>query len=108
MPEPERAGAKTGNRAARKERRLVDLGAVKCLETIARGIAKRNQPLDAPVVGERAGLGRNLDVGRFELGRKRVQRRRVGDLSSEEALAFAKRPVDDNALLAVVHPERQQ
>src|SRR6267142_2134378 len=40
VSKPERAGAKTGNRAARKERRLVDLGAVKCLKTIARGIAK--------------------------------------------------------------------
>src|SRR5882757_2015950 len=41
----ERAGAKTGNRTARTERRVVDLGAVKCLEAIARGIAKRDQPL---------------------------------------------------------------
>src|SRR3954470_13365003 len=87
VSKPERAGAKTGNRTARKERRLVDLGTVKCLETIARGIAKRNQPLYAPVVGERAGLGGDLESGGFEPSRKRVERRSVCDLPSEEALA---------------------
>src|SRR3954466_12037570 len=48
VSKPERAGAETGDRTTRKERGVGDLGAVKRLETIARGIAKRNQPLDAP------------------------------------------------------------
>src|SRR5467141_2330265 len=42
VAEAERTGAETGNRAARAKRRIVDLGAVKCLQSIARRIPKRN------------------------------------------------------------------
>src|SRR6476620_5547392 len=47
VAQAERAGAKTGNRTAGTERCVVDLRAVKCLETIAGGIAKRNQAANA-------------------------------------------------------------
>ena len=108
VAKPERAGAKTGNRTAGKERRIVDLGAVKGFEAIARGIAKRNQPLTRLSSASVRGLGRDLDLVPFQPGRERIQRRRIGDLPAEEAFAFGQRPVDDDALLAVVHPERQQ
>ena len=87
---------------------VVDLGAVKRLEPIAGGIAKRNQAAHAPRVGQRLRLGRDLDAGRFQPGGERVQRGGVRDLPAEEARAFAHRAVDHDALLAVVHPERQQ
>ena len=66
------------------------------------------RPRDAPRVGQRLRLGGHLDAGLFQPGRERVQRRGIGDLPAEEARAFAHRAVDDDALLAVVHPERQQ
>jgi hypothetical protein len=40
MADAERAGAESGNRTARAERRIVDLGAVKCFEPIAGRILK--------------------------------------------------------------------
>src|SRR5437660_8848667 len=108
MAEPERSGAEAGDRAAGVEWRVVYLGAVKCLEAIARGIAKRDQPLDAAIVGQRGWFGRDLDFRVFQPRRERIQRRRVGNLPAEEALALGQRAVDDDALLAVVHPESQQ
>ena len=108
MAEAERAGAEAGDRAAGAERRVGDLGAIKCLEPIAGGIPERNQAANAPVIGERLRLGDNLDLGSFQPGRQSVQRRRIGNLPAEEALAFRHRAVDDNALLAVVHAECEQ
>src|SRR6266851_6247211 len=83
----ERTGAETGNRTAGVERGIVDLGAVKCLETIARWIAKRNQAANASAIRERLRLGCYIDFGLFEPGRERVQRCRIGDLPAEEARA---------------------
>ena len=86
----------------------VDLSAVKCFETIACRIAKRNQAANAPGVCERLRFGCNVDLGLFEPDRERLQRRRVGDLPAEEARTFGHRAVDDDALLTVIHAERQQ
>ena len=108
MAEPERTGAETGNRTAGEERRVVDLGAIKCLQPIAGGIAKRDQAADAPGIRQRLRLGDDVDPVLLQPRRERVQRRRIRDLPAEEALAVGHRTVDDDALLAVVHPERQQ
>src|SRR6202022_4539787 len=64
----ERTGAETGNRTAGAERRIVDLGAIKRLETIASRIAKRNQAANAPDIGERLRFGCYIDLGLFEPG----------------------------------------
>src|SRR5712692_11490840 len=57
----ERTGAEAGNRTAGAERRIVDLGAVKCLETIARRIVKRNQAANASAICEHLRLGCYID-----------------------------------------------
>ena len=49
-----------------------------------------------------------VDPGLLQPGGERVQRGGVRDLPAEEARALRHRAVDDDALLAVVHPERQQ
>ena len=108
MSDAERAGAETRDRAPRTEWRVVDLGAVECLEPVAAGIAKRDQAGDAPCVRQRPWLGRDGDPGRFQPACELIEAGGVGDFPAEEARAFAHRTVDDDALLAVVHPERQQ
>ena len=108
VPEAERAGAKARDRTSRHERRVVDLGAMKRFQPVAGGIAKRDQAADAPCVGQRLRLGRDLHAGLFQPGRQRIKRGAVCDLPAEEARPFAHRAVDDDALLAVIHPERQQ
>jgi hypothetical protein len=74
----EGAGAETGNRTAGAKRRIVDLGAVKRLETVAGGIPERNQAANAPRVGERLRLGDSFDLGFFQPGRELIQCRRPG------------------------------
>ena len=108
MPEPERAGAESRNRSSGHEGRIVDLGAVKGLQPVAGRIMKRNQAADAPGVGQRLRFGGDGHAGFFQPRGQRIQRRTVGNLPAEEARAFAHRAVDHDALLAVVHPERQQ
>ena len=108
MSEPERAGAETGDRSARHERRVVDLGAVKRLQPVAGRIVERNQAADAPRIGQRLRFGRDSDAGCSSRAASASSAARVGDLPAEEARAFAHRAVDHDALLAVVHPERQQ
>ena len=44
----------------------------------------------------------------FEPRRQRIERSRVGDLPAEHADAVAAVRVDDDALLAVIHAERQR
>ena len=108
VPKPERAGAESRNRSSRHERRVVDLGAVKRFQPVAGRIVKRNQAADAPGIGQRLRFGGDRHAGLFQPRRQRIQRRAVGNLPAEEARAFAHRAVDHDALLAVVHPERQQ
>ena len=107
MAEAERAGAETRDRAARAERLLGDLGAVKRFQAIAGGIAKRDQRGNAPRVGQGLRLGGHLDPGGFQPGGERIELGCIGDFPAEEARTLRRRAVDDDALLAVVHPERQ-
>ncbi len=108
MPEPERAGAETRNRSARRKGRIVDLRAVKGFQPVAGRIVKRNQAADAPGIGQRLRFGGDRHAGFFQPRRQRVQRRCVRNLPAEEPRAFAHGAVDHDALLAVIHPERQQ
>ena len=84
------------------------LGAMEQLEAIAERIGEHDQVLHAPFVGERARAARDLDAGGIEPRRKRVERGRVRDFPAEEADALAAVGIDDDALLAVVHAERQR
>ena len=78
---------------------------MKRFQPIAGGIAKRNQRANASVVGKLHRFGGNGDACAFQPRRERVQRSAVSNLPAEEARAFAHRAVDDDTLLAVVHPE---
>jgi hypothetical protein len=89
------------------ERRVVDLGAEERLQPVAGGIAKRDDGRDAPRIGQPHGLGRDADLGGLESGCERIQRRGVLDLPAEETCAFGHGRIDDDALLAVVHPKRE-
>ena len=51
VAQSERPGAEAGNRTAGAKRRIVNLGAVKRLQPIARRVVKRNQAANAPVIG---------------------------------------------------------
>ena len=107
-PRPERPGAEARDRAARTERRLVDLGAVEGLQPVAVGIVEGDQRAHAPRIGQRLRLGGDGDAGALQLRRQRIERCAVGDLPAEEARAVAHGAVDHDALLAVVHPEGEQ
>ena len=83
------------------------VSAILALQAVARAIAKRNQRAHPTGIGKRQRLGGHLDPGRLQPGGERVQIRRVGHLPAEEARPLGQRAVDDDALLAVVHPEGQ-
>ena len=108
MAKAERTGAETGDRTAGAEGRVVDRGAIKRFQAVAGRIAERNQAAHAPVICKRLRLGRDFDLRQFQPGRERVQRIRIGHFPAEKPLALRHRAVDHDALLAVVHPERQQ
>src|SRR5438874_3578156 len=108
VPEPERTGAETGDRTAGFERHIVGLRTVKRCEAIAAGIAERNQGANPSCVGQRLRFGCHLDLGLFKPGRERLQRRRIGNFPAEKACSIRKGAVDDDALLAIVHPECEQ
>jgi hypothetical protein len=59
-------------------------------------------------VRERLRLGSHLDVSRFEPGRERIEGRAISHLPAKETRAIGHRSVDDDTLLAVVHPEGEQ
>ena len=65
-----------------------------------------------PLVGERARAALDLHAAGFEPRRQRLERGRVGGLPAEHrdalAAAIAVSGIDDDALLAVVHAERQR
>jgi hypothetical protein len=90
------------------ERRAVDLRAVKRLQPVAGGIMECDQAAHAPGIGDRPRFSRDLDAGRFQPHGELIQGRSVGDFPAEEASPFRHRAVDDDALLAVVHPEGEQ
>ena len=104
----ERAGAETGDRAAGLERIGGGLGAVEDFEPVADRVVEHDQVLDAALVGQRARAARDLDAGLFEMRRERVERGGVGDFPAVERRAFVLVGVDDDALLAVVHAQRER
>jgi hypothetical protein len=104
----ERAGAEAGDSAAGLERLARGLAAVENLKPVAERVVKNDQILDVTLVGKGAGALCDLDAVLFEMGRDRVKRRGIGHFPAEEADAFAAVGIDDNALLAIVHAERQR
>ena len=108
VSEPERPGAKAGNRAAGLERLRRRLGAMKKLEPVALRIVEHDQIRHVPFVGQRAGAAGYIDPRALELPGQRIERGRVPDLPTEKADALAVIGVDDDPLLAVVHAEGQR
>ena len=104
----ERAGAEAGDRAAGLERIAGDFGAVKDFEPIADRIGKHDQVPDAAFVGERARAARQLEPWLFQMRGERIERRRIRHLPAEEARRVARVRMDHEALLAVVHAERER
>ena len=108
MPDPQRAGRKPEierpglNGSARR------LSAVKKLEPIALRVVEHDQVFHVPLIGERARTVRDFDPCGFKARSKTVERRGVGHFPTEKADALAAIGIDDDALLAVVHPERQR
>lgn len=84
------------------------IGGMKRLEAVAGGVAKRDQATHPPAICERLRLRGHRDAGALQPCRQRVEGRTVGHLPAEEPCAFALGAVDHDALLAVVHPEREQ
>ena len=80
----------------------------KNFEPVAGRIVEHDQVLDLPLVGERARAARDLGAGALEPRGERVERRRVRHLPAEEADALPAVGIDDEALLAVVHAERER
>ena len=78
------------------------------LDPVADRIVQHDEVLHAALVGECARAARDLDAGAIEVRREPLERRGVGDLPAEEADAFAAVGLDDDALLAVVHAERER
>src|SRR6516165_4121107 len=107
MAEPERSGPESRYRTSRAKWRLVGLGAMKALQAVAGGIMKRDQRLDAPRIGKRRWLGGDCYARVLQSRRERIERTGILNLPAEEMGAFANRTVDDDALLAVIHPEGQ-
>src|SRR4051812_19127462 len=107
MAEPKRPGAKARNAAAGRERIGRYLRAMENLQPVAERVVGDDQILDQTLVCERARAAGNHDPCLLEPRCRRIKRRGVGDFPAENADAFATICVDDDALLAVIHAERQ-
>src|SRR5262249_14171885 len=70
-------------------------------------IGQHDQVLHAALVGERARAARDLHPGLFQPRRQCIERGGVLNLPAEEAHAFAAVRADHDALLAVVHAQRE-
>ena len=77
-------------------------------EPVADRVAEDDQVLDAALVGERTRTARNLDAAFFQMRRQRLDRRCVGDLPPVESNTLTFVALDNHALLAVVHAQRQR
>ena len=108
VPHAERAGAEARDRAAGLERIGRDFGAVKRFEPVADRIGEYDQILDAAFVGERTRAARDLDVVVFQMRRQRIERRGIGDFPAVERRPLGLVAMDDDALLAVVHAQRER
>ena len=104
----ERAGAVAGDRAAGLERIGRGLGAMERFEPVADRIGEHDQVLDPALIRQRPRAARDFHAVLFQMRRERIERRRVGNLPAVERRAFVFVGVDDDALLAVVHAQRQR
>src|SRR5262249_25685375 len=77
------------------------------LDPVADRIGHHDQVLDVPLVGQPTRAARELHAVLLEVRRKRVERDRVLDLPAIERRRVGLAFLDDHALLAVVHAERQ-
>src|SRR5262245_27923439 len=68
---------------------------------------KDDQVLDAPLIRLRPRAARHRDLALFEPCGERIERRTVGHFPAKEADALTAVRIHDDALLAVVHAERQ-
>src|ERR1043166_5630862 len=107
MAHAERAGAKTGDRTSGTELIGRGLGAMENLHAIADRVGEHDQVLHAPLVGERTRTPGDLHTASFEPDAERIERGRIRDFPAEETDAGAAVLIDDDALLAVVHAERE-
>src|ERR1700761_3068068 len=78
------------------------------LDPVADRIVEYDEIADMPFVRERPAAGGYLDAAIVETARQRIKRRTIGDLPAEEVHAITVALVDHEALLAVIHPERQR
>jgi hypothetical protein len=108
VPHAKRPGAEPRDIAPGLERIAGDLGAVKNLEPVADRVVEDDQVGDAPLLGERARGACNRHARSLDAGGDGVERRRIRDLPAEEAGALATVFIDDQALPAVVHAERER
>ncbi len=71
------------------------------------GSVKTMRSLTRRSLGERTAAARDRDAGPFESGRKRIQRRRIRHFPAEECRAAIGVGIHDDALLAVIHAQRE-
>ena len=103
----ERPGAETRDRSARLKRLARGLGAVEDFEPIAQRIREHDEVLDAALVGKRARAARHLDAGLLQSCIKSIERGGVGHLPAEESDALAAVLAHNDALLSIVHAQRE-
>ena len=84
------------------------LGAMECLEPVTDRIGKNDQVPDAAFLGQCAGSARHPDAVFFQMPSQFIERLGVGDFPAVERRAFVLVGMDDDALLAVVHAQRQR
>ena len=108
MTEAQWAGAETGNGTPRLEWLGCRFRAMKNLQPVAHRIAQNDQILDASPVGEGARATHDLERFGLKARRERVQCAGIGDFPTEKADTLSAVGVDDQALLAVVHTERER
>ena len=107
MTHAERPGAETRDRAAGLERLTRALSAVEDFEPVAQRIGEDDEILDAAFVRKRARAAGDLDPGLLQSCCKIIQRGGVGDFPPKESDTLAAIFADDDALLAVIHPQRE-
>ena len=85
---------------------------MECFEAIAERIVEHDQIAHEALVGKRPRAARDLHTIGFKPRRQRIERRRVGGLPAEHRDALADAitvlGIDDDALLPVVHAERER
>ena len=108
MAHAERPGAEAGNGTAGLERIARNFGAMERFEPVADRIGKNDQILDAAFFGERTRTACDLDAVFLQTRGKRVERRGIGDFPAVERRPLVRVAMDDDALLAVVHAQRER